>query len=135
MFIWKTLKKYPKSKENLWNNKIWINKIEKRIKINLKSIKSKKEIKLNTFCAESPLPLLLLSQKKKIKILDFGSGSLEMLLKVIFDSRNDFIIEFFIIETKSLISIYRKLLKSIKFGFGQCLDHVCYDLRDGRITR
>ena len=28
-----------------------------------------------------------------------------------------------------------QLLKSIKFGFGQCLDHTCYDLRDGRITR
>ena len=28
-----------------------------------------------------------------------------------------------------------QLLKSIKFGFGQCLDHSCYDLRDGRITR
>jgi len=27
------------------------------------------------------------------------------------------------------------LLKYIKFGFGQCLDHVCYDLREGRITR
>lgn len=28
-----------------------------------------------------------------------------------------------------------QLLKSIKFGFGQCLDHACYDLRDKRITR
>lgn len=28
-----------------------------------------------------------------------------------------------------------QLLKYIKFGFGQCMDHVCYDLRDGRITR
>ena len=28
-----------------------------------------------------------------------------------------------------------QLLKSVKFGFGQCLDHVCYDLRDGLITR
>jgi hypothetical protein len=27
------------------------------------------------------------------------------------------------------------LLKYIKFGFGQCLDHVCYDLREGRMTR
>ena len=114
MFIWKTLKKYPKSKENLWNNKIWIKKIEKRIKINLKSIKSKKEIKLNTFCAESPLPLLLLNQKKKIKILDFGSGSLEMPLKIIFDSKNDSNIEFFIIETESLISLYKKYLQNIK---------------------
>ena len=28
-----------------------------------------------------------------------------------------------------------QLLKYIKFGFGQCLDHVCYDLREGRVTR
>jgi len=28
-----------------------------------------------------------------------------------------------------------QLLKNIKFGFGQCMDHVCYDLREGRITR
>jgi hypothetical protein len=25
--------------------------------------------------------------------------------------------------------------KYIKFGFGQCMDHVCYDLRDGSISR
>ena len=28
-----------------------------------------------------------------------------------------------------------QLLKYIKFGFGQCMDHVCYDIREGRITR
>lgn len=28
-----------------------------------------------------------------------------------------------------------QMLKCIKFGFGQCMDHVCYDLRDGRITK
>ena len=28
-----------------------------------------------------------------------------------------------------------QMLKFIKFGFGQCLDHACYDLRDGHITR
>ena len=28
-----------------------------------------------------------------------------------------------------------QLLKCVKLGFGQCLDHVCYDLRDGLITR
>ena len=28
-----------------------------------------------------------------------------------------------------------QLLKNIKFGFGQCMDHACYDLREGRITR
>jgi len=28
-----------------------------------------------------------------------------------------------------------QMLKSVKFGFGQCMDHACYDLRDGRINR
>ncbi len=28
-----------------------------------------------------------------------------------------------------------QLLKYIKFGFGQCMDHVCYDLRENRITK
>jgi N-acetyl sugar amidotransferase len=28
-----------------------------------------------------------------------------------------------------------QMLKFIKFGFGQCMDHVCYDLRDGFIDR
>ena len=114
MYIWKIIKKHPIIKENLWNNKIWVKKIEKRIKTNLKSIKSKKKIKLNTFCAESPLPLLLLNEKKKIRILDFGSGSLEAPLKIIFDSLIKCDIEFHIVETKSLISSYKKILKNLK---------------------
>lgn len=28
-----------------------------------------------------------------------------------------------------------QMLKYIKFGFGQCTDHACYEIRDGRITR
>ncbi len=28
-----------------------------------------------------------------------------------------------------------QLLKFIKFGFGQCMDHVCYDIRENRISR
>ncbi len=28
-----------------------------------------------------------------------------------------------------------QLLKFIKFGFGQCMDHVCYDFRENRISR
>lgn len=28
-----------------------------------------------------------------------------------------------------------QMLKHIKFGFGQCMDHACYDLRENRITR
>ncbi len=28
-----------------------------------------------------------------------------------------------------------QMLKYIKFGFGQCTDHACYDIREGRISR
>ncbi len=28
-----------------------------------------------------------------------------------------------------------QMLKYVKFGFGQCTDHACYDIRDGRISR
>ena len=28
-----------------------------------------------------------------------------------------------------------QMLKCVKFGFGQCMDDACYDLREGRITR
>ena len=28
-----------------------------------------------------------------------------------------------------------QLLKYVKFGFGQCMDHACYDIRDELLTR
>ncbi|NIQ13285.1 MAG: N-acetyl sugar amidotransferase, partial [Candidatus Dadabacteria bacterium] len=28
-----------------------------------------------------------------------------------------------------------QLLKYVKFGFGQCMDYACYDIREGKITR
>lgn len=28
-----------------------------------------------------------------------------------------------------------QMLKFVKFGFGQCLDHACYDFRDGKLSR
>lgn len=28
-----------------------------------------------------------------------------------------------------------QMLKFLKFGFGQCMDHVCYDIREGRMDR
>jgi N-acetyl sugar amidotransferase len=31
--------------------------------------------------------------------------------------------------------VVNQMLKSIKFGFGECVDHACYDLRDGYISR
>ena len=34
-----------------------------------------------------------------------------------------------------ILTQVNQLLKYIKFGFGQCLDHVCYDLREGIIDK
>lgn len=31
--------------------------------------------------------------------------------------------------------VVNQMLKHIKLGFGECMDHACYDLRDGLITR
>jgi len=94
---------------------MWLNKIEERINSNIKLIKSSKNIKIETFCAESPLPILLLNNKKKIRILDFGAGSLEMPLKLAFDAVIKTNIQIDIIESKNLIKLYKKKLKKIKF--------------------
>ena len=32
-------------------------------------------------------------------------------------------------------NVVNQMLKWIKFGFGECVDHACYDLRDGKISR
>ena len=66
MNIWKFKKRNIKiSTLNVWNSRMWLNKIEERINSNIKLIKSSKSIKIETFCAESPLPILLLNNKKK----------------------------------------------------------------------
>ena len=66
MNIWKFKKRNIKiTPLNVWNSRIWLNKIEERINSNIKLIKSNKSIKIETFCAESPLPILLLNIKKK----------------------------------------------------------------------
>ena len=123
MNIWKLKKNNKNFTEEVWNSKEWLNKIEKKIKNNLKSIKSKKSIKINTFCAESPLPLMLLNVNKKIKILDFGAGSLEMPFKMAFDTIINSNIQIDIIESKKLINFYKiafrkiKLPKNIKINF------------------
>ena len=41
--------------------------------------------------------------------------------------------QYFQLDTDS--TQVNQLLKFIKFGFGQCMDHACYDFREGRITR
>ena len=113
MNIWKLKKNNKNFTEEVWNSKEWLNKIEKKIKNNLKSIKSKKSIKINTFCAESPLPLMLLNVNKKIKILDFGAGSLEMPFKMAFDTIINSNIQIDIIESKKLINFYKIAFRKI----------------------
>ena len=63
-------------------------KITKRLYEHLKNLKNDKKIKIETFSGESPLPVLLLNyNKKNIKILEVGSGSLEVPLKIAFDTK------------------------------------------------
>ena len=38
-------------------------------------------------------------------------------------------------QLDSYTVIFNQYLKYIKFGFGQCTDHACYDIREGYITR
>lgn len=38
-------------------------------------------------------------------------------------------------QLDSYVVPFNQYLKYIKFGFGQCTDHVCYDIREGYITR
>lgn len=42
-------------------------------------------------------------------------------------------VPFFQLDTD--LTQINQLLKYIKFGFGQCMDHACYDLRENRITK
>lgn len=38
-------------------------------------------------------------------------------------------------QLDSYMVAFNQYLKYIKFGFGQCTDHACYDIREGFITR
>ena len=67
MNIWKLKKNNKNFISNVWDSKEWLDKIDQRIKNNIYSLKSKNSIKINTFCAESPLPIMLLRKKKKLK--------------------------------------------------------------------
>jgi len=42
-------------------------------------------------------------------------------------------VPFFQLDTD--LTQVNQLLKYIKFGFGQCMDHACYDIREGKISR
>ena len=116
MYIWKLKKKNEfYNQQKIWNSKTWLNIIKKRIKKNISNIKSKKAIKIKTFCAESPVPLLVLNKRKKIKILDFGSGSLEMPLKLMYDTNLNTKIEFCLIESEKSHLNIKKLYLKLKY--------------------
>ena len=63
--------------------------------------------------------------KKKVKILDFGAGSLEIPLKLAFDTNIKSQIQIDIIESRTLIDLYKqnfkkvKLPKNIKINFNE----------------
>jgi N-acetyl sugar amidotransferase len=38
-------------------------------------------------------------------------------------------------QLDTTLHVVNQMLKSIKLGFGECVDHACYDFRDGRISR
>ena len=120
MIIWKKVKKdYFKNKTfNEFNSKKWLTIISKRIGTNFKILKKKNF--LNQFMASSPMPTMLISEKKNnLKILDYGSGSQEIFFQlssmkikkmIIIDS----------IEVKMLVNFFKKKKfknKNIKINF------------------
>lgn len=120
MIIWEKVKKdfIKKNASNEFNSKKWLSIISKRLKTNFKIIKNKKY--LNQFIASSPLPIMLLNEKKNyIKIADFGSGSQEIFFqlslmlikkKITIDS----------IEVEELVNFFEKQKfnkKKIKINF------------------
>ena len=108
MIIWKKVKKdYFKNKTfNEFNSKKWLTIISERIGANFKILKKKKF--LNQFMASSPMPTMLISERKNnLKILDYGSGSQEIFFQlssmrikkmIIIDS----------IEVKMLVNFFKK---------------------------
>ena len=83
MIIWKKVKKefLKENNSNEFNSEKWLSIISRRLKTNFKIIEDKKY--LNQFIASSPLPIMLLNEKKNnIKIADFGSGSQEIFFQL-----------------------------------------------------
>ena len=83
MIIWRKVKKefIKENNSNEFNSNKWFSIISRRLKANFKIIEDKKY--LNQFIASSPLPIMLLNEKKdNIKISDFGSGSQEIFFQL-----------------------------------------------------
>ena len=82
MIIWKKINSnYNFKKKSAFNSKKWLSIINKILKNNFQSLDGNKY--LDQFLASTPLPLMLINdKKKKIKILDFGSGSQELFFQI-----------------------------------------------------
>ncbi len=128
MNIWKktNIKKIQNNKINYkpFNNSIWQNKILSKINRNKKDLKSNYS---NFFLSNSPLPLLILgSKKKKIKIVDYGSGDQEVLFQLIsFKFKNKKIL-IDSIEVENITRLLKKKInvsnKNIKIKFYENFD-------------
>ena len=120
MIIWKKVKKefLKENNSNEFNSEKWLSIISRRLKANFKIIEDKKY--LNQFIASSPLPIMLLNEKKNnIKIADFGSGSQEIFFQLLsMGIKKNINIDS--IEVERLVNFFRKQpfnKKKIKINF------------------
>ena len=120
MIIWKKVKKefLKENNSNEFNSEKWLSIISRRLKSNFKIVKDKKY--LNQFIASSPLPIMLLNEKKNnIKIADFGSGSQEIFFQLLsMGIKKNINIDS--IEVERLVNFFRKQpfnKKKIKINF------------------
>tara|TARA_A100001015_G_C14955168_1_gene698463 strand:+ start:249 stop:977 length:729 start_codon:yes stop_codon:yes gene_type:complete len=127
MIVWKKVKKdYFKGRaENAFNSKEWLSIISSRLKKNFK-VKGNNDY-LDQFITSSPLPFLLINDKKKeIKISDFGGGSQEIFFlisktqlktKVIIDSVEvENLVNFFKLKKFNKKNITIEFYKNFKFN-------------------
>ena len=118
-YIWKKVNfKEDFYKVNHHNNKKWILSLKKKIIENFKMSKEN-TIKTKYFIASSPLPIFLLNlKKKKINILDFGSGDHEIFFQLKNNVYKDKKVNIYTKEIKEVEKLYtdmkKKYLKNTK---------------------
>lgn len=132
MIIWKKVNsKYIFKKKIAFNSSKWVSIIKKRLNNNFKN--SNKKNYLNQFLASSPLPLMILNDnKKKINIVDFGSGSQELFFslsqiklnkKINIDSIEvDYLVDIFKKKKFNINNIEIKFFK--EFNFRKKYDYI-----------
>ena len=111
--IWKKIE-YKESLyiKNHHNSKKWIASLKEKIKENYK-ISNKQTINSKYFIASSPLPIFLLNlKKKKINILDFGSGDHEIFFQLKNTIKKDKKINLYSKEVKEVEKLYINMKKN-----------------------